>query len=88
MGILIAIVAAIVLLLCIVHIPSVVRKGSGSSLLSLYVAVAVIIFASVSLAAIAGLVSTTSSFNQGILLAALVVMAILVRVSSASKPAA
>ena len=88
MGILIAVVAAIVLLLYIVHIPGVVRGGSGSSLLSLYVAVAVIIFASVSLAAVAGLIETATSFHQGILLAALVVMAILVRVSSASKPAA
>jgi hypothetical protein len=88
MGTLVNIVDLIVLLLLVVHVPRTVWKGSGSLLLTICVALAVIVFAPVSLAALSGLVGSESSLTQVILLAALLAMAALVGISLASNPVA
>jgi hypothetical protein len=88
MGTLISIVDFIVLLLFVVYIPRVVRRDSGSLLLSTLIALAVVIFAIVSFAANAGLIAATSSLTRGIVLVVLLGMAALVRLSEASKPVA
>jgi len=81
---LIAIVDLIVLLMYIAHIPRVVSKSPGSTLLSVFIAVAIAIFAMVSFIANAGLVAATSSFMQALILLGLVVMAALVRATWSS----
>jgi hypothetical protein len=88
MGTLISIVDSIVLLLFVVYIPRVVRRDSGSLLLSILIALAVVIFAMVSFVANAGLIAATSSLTRGIVLVVLLGMAALVRLSEASKPVA
>jgi hypothetical protein len=88
MGTLVSIVDFIVLLLFVVYIPRVVRRDSGSLLLSTLIALAVVIFAIVSFTATAGLIAATSSLTRGIVLVVLLGMAALVRLSEASKPVA
>ena len=88
MGTLVSIVDFIVLLLFVVYIPRVVRRDSGSLVLSILIALAVVIFAVVSFAANAGLIAATSSLTQGIVLVVLLGMAALVRLSETSKPVA
>jgi hypothetical protein len=88
MGTLVSIVDFIVLLLIVVYIPRVVRRDSGSLLLSTLIALAVVIFAMVSFAANAELIAATSSLTRGIELVVLLGMAALVRLSEASKPVA
>ena len=85
---LVSIVDFIVLLLFVVYIPRLVRRDSGSLLLSTLIALAVVIFAIVSFAATAGLIAATSSLTRGIVLVVLLGMAALVRLSETSKPAA
>jgi hypothetical protein len=89
---LIAIVDLIVLLLYVVSIPRFVSKrqsqGTGSLVLSIFIAVAIAIFGVVSFIANAGLVGATSSFTQAVILLFLVVMAALARASWADKPTA
>jgi len=74
-----------VLLLLFVHAVGWVRgeqrQGSGSLVLSIFVALALIVFAYVSLAAYVGLVSVSSLPTQIILLVILLVMAALMRSS-------
>ena len=88
MGTLVSIADFIVLLLFVVYIPRVVRRDSGSLLLSTLIALAVVIFAIVSFTATAGLIAATSSLTRGIVLVVLLGMAALVRLSEASKPVA
>jgi hypothetical protein len=85
---LISIVDFIVLLLFVVYIPRLVRRDSGSLLLSTLIALAVVIFAIVSFTATAGLIAATSSLTRGIVLVVLLGMAALVRLSETSKPVA
>lgn len=91
MGTLLGIVDFIVLLLLVVQIPRMVWKeqpqGIGSLLLSIFIALAVIIFATVSFAAFLGLVQASSSLMRGIYLVALLVDAGLLRLSCVGKPA-
>jgi hypothetical protein len=88
MGTLVSIADFIVLLLFVVYIPRVVRRDSGSLLLSTLIALAVVIFAIVSFTANEGLIAATSSLTRGIVLVVLLGMAALVRLSEASKPVA
>jgi hypothetical protein len=88
MGTLVSIVDFIVLLLFVVYIPRLVKRESGSLLLSILIALAVVIFAIVSFAANAGLIAATSSLTRGIVLVALLGMAVLVRLSEVGKPVA
>jgi hypothetical protein len=88
MGTLVSIVDLTVLLLFVVYIPRLVRRDSGSLLLSTLIALAVVIFAIVSFTATAGLIAATSSLTRGIVLVVLLGMAALVRLSEAGKPVA
>jgi hypothetical protein len=88
MGTLVSIVDSIVLLLFVVYIPRLVRRESGSLLLSTLIALAVVIFAIVSFTANVGLIAATSSLTRGIVLVVLLGMAALVRLSETSKPVA
>jgi hypothetical protein len=91
MGTLLGIVDFVVLLLLVVLILRTVWKeqpqGSGSLLLSICVALALIVFATVSFAAYLGLVEVSSSLTRGIFLVILLVMAGLLRLPW-SKPVA
>jgi hypothetical protein len=87
MGTLVSIVDFIVLLLFVIYIPRVVKRDSGSLLLSTLIALAVAIFAMVSFTANAGLIAATSSLTRGIVLVVLLGMAALIRLSEAGKPA-
>jgi hypothetical protein len=90
MSTLLGIVDFIVLLLIVVVILRTVwmkpPQGSGSLVLSIFVALALIVFATVSLAAYWGLVQDSSSLTQGIFLVILLVMAVLLRLSWSVKP--
>ena len=80
---LVSIADFIVLLLFVVYIPRVVKRDSGSLLLSILIALAVAIFAIVSFTANAGLIAATSSLTRAIVLVVLLGMAALVRLSEA-----
>jgi len=92
MGTFLAVLDIIVLLLLVFHTTRMVWKeqpqGLGSLLLSIFIALAVIVFASVSLAAFVGLAGVSSLPMQTILLVILLVIAALLRSSCASKRAA
>jgi hypothetical protein len=88
MATLVSIVDLVVLLLFVVYIPRLVRRDSGSLLLSILIALAVVIFAIVSFTATAGLIAATSSLTRIIVLVVLLGMAALVRLSETSKPVA
>jgi len=85
MGSLLGVVDFIILLLLIVLILRTVWKeqpqGSGSLLLSIFVALALIVFAMVSFAAYLGLVEASSSLTRGIFFVILLVMAVLLFLS-------
>ena len=91
MGTLLGIVDFIVLLLLVVQVPRTVWKeqpqGFGSRLLSIFIALALIVFAIVSFAAFFGLVEVSSSLTRGIFLVVLLGMAALLRLSWVGKPA-
>jgi hypothetical protein len=80
----------IVLLLLVVQLPRTVWKEQprvfGSLLLSLFIALALIVFATVSFAAFLGLVDGSSSLTRGIFLVVLLGMAALLRLSWVGKP--
>ena len=90
MGTLLGILDFIVLLLLVVQVPRTVWKEQpysfGSLLLSIFIALALIVFAMVSSAAFLGLVETSSSLTRGILLVVLLGIAALLRFSWAGKP--
>jgi hypothetical protein len=88
MGTLVSIVDFVVLLLFVVYIPRLVKRDSGSLLLSTLIALAVAIFAIVSFTANAGLIAGTSSLTRGVVLVVLLGMAGLIRLSAGSKPVA
>jgi len=92
MGTLLGILDFIVLLLLVVQIPRTVWKeqpqGFGSQLLSVFIALAVIVFAIVSFAAFLGLVEASSSLMRGIYLLVLLGMAAVLRLSWVGKQAA
>jgi hypothetical protein len=88
MGTLVSIVDFIVLLLFVIYIPRVVKRDSGSLLLSTLIALAVAIFAIVSFEANAGLIAATSWLTRGIVLVVLLGMAALIRLSESNKPIA
>jgi cytochrome c biogenesis factor len=87
---LLGIVDFIVLLLLVVQIPRMVWKEQphdiGSLLLSIFIALALIIFATVSFAAFLGLVQASSSLMRGIYLVVLLGMAAVLRLSWMGKP--
>lgn len=85
---LVHIVDFIVLLLFVAYIPQIVKRGSHSFLLSALIALAIAVFAVVSFTANAGLVAATSPLTRAIVLAVLLVIAALLGLSQASKPAA
>ena len=92
MGTLLGILDLIVLLVLVVLIIRTVWKeqpqGSGSLLLSIFIALALIVFAIVSFAAYLGLVEVSSSLTRGIFLLILLGLAALLRLAWAGKPAA
>jgi hypothetical protein len=84
---LLSILDVIVLLLLIVHLIRRVREkgpGFGSLLLTIFVALAVIVFAVVSLGAYLGLAAESSTFTQAIFLLILLAMSALVGFSWSS----
>jgi hypothetical protein len=91
MGTLLGIVDFIVLLLLVVQVPRTVWKeqpqGFGSQLLSIFIALALIVFAIVSFVAFLGLVEASSSLMRGIYLLVLLGMAAVLRLSWVGKPA-
>ena len=88
MTIILTIADLLLLLTIVVSISRAVRNGqphnSGSMLLTACIVVALLIFATVSFTAASGL-AQSSSFNQGVLLAFLIVTAIVARFSWAPK---
>ncbi len=88
MGILLIIADLLVLLTIVISVSRAVRNGqaggSGSLLLTVCIVVALLVFATVSFTAASGL-AQSSSLNQGVLLAFLIVTAIVARVSWAPK---
>jgi len=89
MGTLLSIVDFIVLALFVIYITGIVRRDSGSLILSIFIALAVLIFGVVSFTANAGLIAASSLLTQGIVLVVLLgVAATLIALSAASKPAA
>jgi len=90
MGTLLGIVDFIVLLLLVVQVPRTVWKEQphdfGSLLLSIFIALALIVFAIVSFAAFLGLVQASSSLMRGIYLLVLLGMAAVLRLSWVGKP--
>ncbi len=92
MGTLLGVLDFIVLLLVVVHVPRTVWKkqphGSGSLLMSIFIALALIVFAFVSFAAYMGLVGVSSSLTRGIFLVLILGMAVLLRLSWVGKPVA
>jgi hypothetical protein len=90
MGTLLGIVDFIVLVVLVVQVPRAVSKeqphGFGSLLLSIFIALALIVFATVSFAAFLGLVEASSSLTRGIFFVVLLGMAALLRLSWAGKP--
>ncbi len=92
MGTLVDILDFAVLLLIVVLIPRAVRKGqskdSGSLTLTVFIAVAVIVFAVVSFSAYLGLVEVSSMLTRGIFFVILLAMAALLRSAIEAKPAA
>jgi hypothetical protein len=91
MGTLLMILDFIVLLLLVVQLPRTVWKeqpqGVGSLLLSIFIALAVIVFAIVSFGAFLGLVAGSSSLMRGIFLLVLLGIAAVLRLSWGGKPA-
>jgi hypothetical protein len=91
MGTLLGIVDVLVLLLLVVQVPRTVLKeqpqGFGSLLLSIFIALALIVFATVSFAAFLGLVEGSSSLMRGIYLVVLLGMAAVLWLSWVGKPA-
>ncbi len=90
MGTLLGIVDFIVLLLLVVQVPRTVWKEQphdiGSLLLSIFSALALIVFAIVSFAAFLGLVQASSSLMRGIYLLVLLGMAAVLRLSWVGEP--
>ena len=87
MDIILVIGNVIVLLVILLEAARIVRRRSGSLLLSAFVALAVAIFAMVSLLSSAALAErAVSATDRGISLAVLVVIAILARDAWASEP--
>ena len=88
MGIVLIIADLLVLLTIVLSVSRAVRNGqaggSGSLLLTVCIVVALLVFATVSFTAASGL-AQSSSLNQGVLLAFLIVTAIVARVSWAPK---
>jgi hypothetical protein len=88
MGIVLIIADLLVLLTIVISVSRAVRNGqaggSGSLLLTVCILVALLVFATVSFTAASGL-AQSSSLNQGVLLAFLIVTAIVARVSWAPK---
>jgi hypothetical protein len=83
MGIVLIIADLLVLLTIVVSVSRAVR-GSGSLLLTVCIVIALLVFATVSFTAASGL-AQSSSLNQGVLLAFLIVTAIVARFSWAPK---
>jgi len=77
-------IADLLLLLMIVMSVSRAVRGSGSLLLTVCIVIALLVFATVSFTAASGL-AQSSAFNQGVLLAFLILTAIVARVSWAPK---
>jgi hypothetical protein len=88
MGTFVSIVDLIVLLLFVAYIPRIVKRYSGSLVLSIFIAAAIAIFAIVSFTANAGLIANTSSLTRVIVLLVLLAMAALLRLSEANGPVA
>jgi len=90
MGIALTIVDLLVLLAIVMSALRAVwngqSRGSGSLLLSVCIALAMLIFALVSFTAASGLAESSSSLSQGVLLAFLVVTAIVTSFSWAKQP--
>jgi hypothetical protein len=88
MGIVLIIADLLVLLTIVISVSRAGRNGqaggSGSLLLTVCIVVALLVFATVSFTAASGL-AQSSSLNQGVLLAFLIVTAIVARVSWAPK---
>jgi len=91
MGTILSILDVIILLLLALAVLRRIWKeqehGSGSFLLTICVAAALIVLVLVSLAAFQGLLGVSSSLMQGIFLLILLVMAALIRSSWTGKPA-
>ncbi len=83
MGIVLIIADLLVLLTIVISVSRAVR-GSGSLLLTVCIVIALLVFATVSFTAASGL-AQSSAFNQGVLLAFLIVTVIVARVSWAPK---
>ena len=83
MSILLTIADLLVLLTIVISVSLAVR-GSGSLVLTVCIVIALLVFATVSFTAASGL-AQSSAFNQGVLLAFLIVTAIAARVSWAPK---
>jgi hypothetical protein len=92
MGTLLSILDLLVLLLLVLSVFRVVwielQPGSGPTVLSVCVGLALAIFATVSLSAYMGLVDASDSLTRGIFLIILVLMATLLRFAWSGKPAA
>jgi len=88
MGIILIIADLLLLLMIVISVSRAVRNGrpggSGQLLLTVCIVIALLIFATVSFTAASGL-AESSSLNQGVLLAFLIVTAIVARVSWAPK---
>jgi hypothetical protein len=79
----------IVLVLLVVHVIRTVRRealGSGSQLLSIFVALVVVTFAIVSLGELVGLARESSTFTQIVFLLILLGMSALIGFSWSDKP--
>jgi hypothetical protein len=92
MGTLLSILDLLVLLLLVLSVLRVVwmelQPGSGSLVLSTCVAIALAIFATVSLSAYMGLVDVSSTMTRGIFLLVLLAMAAILRSAWAGNSAA
>jgi hypothetical protein len=92
MSSLLSILDFVVLLLLIVLVSRTVWKGrqhgSGSLILSVFTAVALIVFAIVSFSSYLGLVEVSSALTRGIFLVILIVLAALLRLTWSANPAA
>jgi len=88
MGTILIIADLLVLLTIVISVSRAVRNGqasgSGQTLLTVCIVIALLVFATVSFTAASGL-AQSSSLNQGVLLAFLIVTAIVARVSWAPK---
>jgi hypothetical protein len=92
MGTLLSILDLLVLLFLVFSVFRVVwvelQPGPGSTVLSIFVGLALAIFATVSLSAYMGLVDVSTSLTRGFFLVVLLLMAALLRFAWSGKPAA